>query len=155
MKWIVVKLLILSYMAFFTAIPSKYPYSKERLPEIIVIFFIAFFLVIAAIAIQSVNPYSISKWTKPLLRASPFNMREPIQSLHFLSVCLLVSGAKVFLQAVFQKTEALEGAMMSAAGMGFFIGVRFSILIYHKRIVSRKNEILIQDVAENKIHRNL
>jgi hypothetical protein len=135
-KWAFLKILIILYCASWGPIPSAF-YSQDKLPEILLIFSFTILASIGLITIQVYNPYSPPCWKKPSLKANPFSMREPIQTFHFLSVCALSAGIKIFFQAVYLKIGNLEGARFLAMGVGLFLGTRLSILIFRRKLTNK------------------
>jgi hypothetical protein len=142
LKWIFLKILTFLYLGLWKPFPSDY-YSKEKFPEILLIFCVGFISSILLIAIQSANPYSSSHWQKPSLNSNPYNMKEPIQAFHFLSVCVLVVGAKIYFLSVYQKIGTLEGARLLSAAIGLYLGVRLSILIFKQRLSPNQDKTAV------------
>jgi hypothetical protein len=134
-KWAIIKLLILAYAAILGGIPPGQLYfSSSKLPECLLIFFASTLIVFVLLAVQVINPYGNLKWKRPLLNSNPLTMREPLQGFHFASIFFLISGIRSLLIAILRKQGTLEGARLLSMGIGLWIGVLLSRLVFYKKI---------------------
>lgn len=98
-KWVYVRLALVLFVginSFFVS-PDTQASPRMSLVDVIAIFVISPFALVAVIGFQAFNPRSAKNWTRPSWNENPFSFSNPLQFFHLGAYVFLSEGGVILL----------------------------------------------------------
>ena len=100
------------------------PPSDVPVAVLLVIFLLGIYGMLFGIGIQAANSSSSKVWRFPSWEINPFQIKEPLQFVHFVGHCFLALGVGVLLRhAFYHRYMGPDSFVFLAFASGLLIGV--------------------------------
>ncbi len=92
------------------------------------------FMLLAVLAIQTINPFSDKVWTCPTHQSNPFRLSNPLLFVHFCIYLCAAAGLGTVISCFWQGPfAAIFGFIMLAYSVSILLGVRLAMRVFkHK-----------------------
>ena len=92
-------------------------------------------ILLFVIGIQSTNPFSDRRWTRPAHRSNPFRFGNPLLFFHFAAYFTGAQALGVLVSALWWGPYAAAmGALGIAGAAGILLGVRLSMRVFKRKM---------------------
>lgn len=98
--------------------------------------------VVILVGIQAVNPLSAREWRPPSWDATPFDLGQPLQVVHFGGWWFVVGGCGMLASSVLHASGNWGSTgIVLAAGIGLLFGVRLCERVFTSKVQSASSRV--------------
>jgi hypothetical protein len=144
-KWMAVR--IVGIAAVVAAAPSLYNSMRSEFAGqspswtfVVAILGITALAIPFVLSLQSMNPFSKTPWSRPSWSSNLFDLRQPLQSIHYSAWLFVALGLSLAVYTAWIDSKNLLFVLPLLIGAGALVGVKLSMLLFRSKLSDAKQE---------------